>query len=223
MAEYSDLDLPACQVILGEYGFEPSSLRRLVGGAANSSFHVNCTNGGELVVTLVDNHESVDVKELTLLIACLEHHEIPVDGVVPTMEGELFTFRGSTPVIVRPFVSGSWPEASDLESVRKVGRLLWSIHAIPAPPTLRRGGRLVPIDWSDLLGADAPVDLVSVLRKGEQIKSAESWERLEPVLCHGDLFPDNLLQREDGSLVALDWETASVDPAVLDLASSFHD
>ncbi|MGR7002442.1 phosphotransferase family protein [Yinghuangia aomiensis] len=37
------------------------------------------------------------------------------------------------------------------------------------------------------------------------------------VVCHGDLFMDNLVERPDGSLAVIDWETASIDDPVFDL------
>lgn len=220
MAEYSNLDLDSCSEILRRYGAKPTSVNRMEAGAANSSFHVKAEGGDEFVVTLVDNFESVDVSELVQLVSKLALHGIPVDGVVPTLEGELISYCDSTPVVVKPYVQGNWPNAADLTVVRRVGRLLGSIHQVPAPFTLRRGGRLIPSNWIELAGPRIPSALSKILSRSETISLSPEWAALERTLCHGDLFPDNLLEQENGELVALDWETASVDPAVLDLGIS---
>lgn len=70
-------------------------------------------------------------------------------------------------------------------------------------------------------GAEGDVVEGDVVEVVEVIASAQDheprWRHLPAGLIHGDLFDDNVVIAPDDRIVVLDWETASVEPLVLDL------
>lgn len=77
--------------------------------------------------------------------------------------------------------------------------------------------RQLPDTGKAPLGCRPDGRLVGAVQRGRaEFDQAIDRGACAVVLCHGDLFPDDMIWGRDG-LVVLDWETASLDCAVLDI------
>lgn len=57
----------------------------------------------------------------------------------------------------------------------------------------------------------------AVCRRGEQLMAPLLAD--EPTVAHGEFYPHNLIVRDDGGIIAIDWQSAAVAAGVLDLAA----
>ena len=108
------------------------------------------------------------------------------------------------------------------ENVARLTALIRRVHALPPP---RPAHRVAPADWiaryAELLGpSDAPAGAppLGLAQPAARRRVQRSLlPAAEPVLCHGDLHPLNLIDGPQG-LQILDWEYAHVTEPDWDLA-----
>jgi thiamine kinase-like enzyme len=113
-------------------------------------------------------------------------------------------------------------------NIRKIAALLRGVHALPMPDRGRRpdfGGRMNPRGWIDfyhdaLERSAAPREADRAALRAAAGAHLERLTRLpaqRPVVCHGDLHSQNVLDRA-ASLVLLDWEYSHASDPTWDLA-----
>ncbi len=110
-----------------------------------------------------------------------------------------------------------WGLADDLAAYAWLARPLtldYEIHVYAAAQAL---GEIVRREWPPLI-ALSPQTLGTL---GQMISQAEAVVqplRAAPfTLLHGDFWAGNIVRDEDGDMVVLDWQLASLGPGVLDL------
>ncbi|MGH3906995.1 MAG: phosphotransferase, partial [Pseudonocardiaceae bacterium] len=133
------------------------------------------------------------------------------DGVV--------SWRGK-PVILKPYIAGKPLDILPEKLLPAIGRLLASIHSVPPPPNLSPQGRHLPRDWQEVLAILPCTPLYDELLSASKALDAKEWKTLPRGFVHGDLFGDNLLLTDSDRLVVLDWETATIEPFILDIGIS---
>jgi Ser/Thr protein kinase RdoA (MazF antagonist) len=95
---------------------------------------------------------------------------------------------------------------------RELGRLHTSIHATVAPESLESVHARLRARLASALVPDPVRD-----RALQRLELLPAGDRL----CHGDFHPGNVLRRESGGVVAIDWTGASRGDPAADVARSF--
>lgn len=214
MAKYTVLTSAQIERTEEHLGRRLKNVHELSGGMANSSFLAEAPEG-QLVITVLDNHDMESASRLAALMTYLANRGVPTQRVCLGRSGASVIEVDGKPVMVREFIDGVHEEPVPPEGLRDVGSLLAHVHRVPPPANIERGTRRLPVDWRQRVGDDAPADLVALLRRAESLQV--ELEPLQHVLVHGDLFADNLVLTPDGRRIILDWETASIEPAILDI------
>jgi len=215
MAAYSSMTLGQGRDALKPYGLTIAALAALEGGAANSSFVATTEEDEELVITVLDNHDARSASLLADLTDWLIENDVTTPPIVKDLDGHAVSRFEGKPFVVRPRIKGTQPTHLSGAEAERVGIALAHLHALEPPTKLSLPGRRLPSDWREQLGASAPGDLTAALEvAGHAFTRAETDGTS---LIHGDLFPDNLIWTDAGELYLLDWETASLDWAPLDI------
>jgi homoserine kinase type II len=122
--------------------------------------------------------------------------------------------------MVKRFVPGTCHRVLPATYLRSAGTALAEVHALKPPPELAYLSgetRELPADAEDKARAFEDRSFSEwILRTHAEVRSVTALGG-EPTLVHGDFFPDNLVVTPQDELVILDWETACVDQALLDL------
>jgi Ser/Thr protein kinase RdoA (MazF antagonist) len=168
---------------------------------------------------------------------------LPVPRPLPTLAGTLGSRLGESRMAVFEFVAGSPLSDQDLrhpDVLAQAARLVAALHrSTPAlagcrppveslqvyPDGLRRCLAHIDVDPAGGLVREARelvwprrAALLSRLQRlqalGDRVRSRPS----RPVLCHGDLICDNLLQDRGGRLWLVDWDAAGLAPRELDVS-----
>lgn len=127
-------------------------------------------------------------------------------------------------VLLRSWVVGdSWSEAAagSSEALERLARLLLAVHALPIPqPAYRMDAAAWVERYTGALlpeGASAVTEFAGAAAGAMQMLQTLP-QPTRPVVCHSDLHRLNLLQRNGGALLLLDWEYSHVADPYWDLA-----
>ena len=196
---------------------KPSLVKPMSGGMTNLSFLVE--SGSRRAVVRVNTPHSkalgIDRQREEALLRLLQ----PA-GCVPKL---LYV---TAEVLVTEFVDGRLWDAGTVDSHHRVNRqlvpLLEKIRAFPKPATASRFSYLNHCRHYLAQLAVRPVAADAIEEHAAAI-DAGSWQ---PVICHHDLIPENIIDTDRGPVI-LDWEYAAWGHPAMDLirlgvAASHH-
>lgn len=214
MANYSGLGPNQVNQLERATGLAITEVEPLDGGMANSSFQAS-TSAGTVVITVLDNHDEASAARLAQLMIHLVDEGIPTQHLLGHLGNHGVLLIEGKPTILKEFIGGRHPVPVPEDMLAVIGGLLARVHQVPPPSFLGLHGRRLPSMWQAELGVGRPVALTDLLHRVDQLQPL--FDDLPTGLIHGDLFADNLLVNCEGHLTILDWETATIDPFVLDL------
>jgi homoserine kinase type II len=221
VAKYTRLDQIDLPAVARSYGLDRPRLEPLSGGAANSSFKLTSISG-MYVLTILDNHDLPSARRLAAHTRAVFRLGVPTTEVVPAADGALTTQLDGRPVVLKKWVEGEVRQPLPVSLLPEAGRILARLHTLsPQSPGLDGipvGTRRLSDHHRSLIPQFADVDFAAWLTdRLDRIRSAETKSDRLGTVVHGDLFDDNIIVGEDGSLTILDWETISLDDPLLDL------
>jgi aminoglycoside phosphotransferase (APT) family kinase protein len=158
-------------------------------------------------------------------LAALEHaaaHGLPVPRVLAAdPDGAVVAGTIAVLTTVLPGTSHTPGAAPPLARFRALGAVAATIAAVPAPPVstaLPERTRSIPdVDFAALRRAAPERPL---LVAAEEVVAEQVPPPRPPVFVHGDLWQGNTLWDADGGLTGIvDWDSAGVGPAGIDLGS----
>lgn len=219
MATYTSVEDINPDLVMHRYGLDDLQLEALHGGAANSSFKA-AARQGDFVLTILDNHDQASARILAAHTRALFQRGIPTAEVVADIDGHDVPLIDGRPVLLKRWIPGEVMDPLPGHLLDAAGRLLAHLHTLePDLPGLPVGTRrlspeLVKIidTFADRQFADwLSTHLTTVRQREADLPS------MPDVISHGDLFADNIIVRPDNTLAIIDWETVSLDSALLDL------
>jgi Ser/Thr protein kinase RdoA (MazF antagonist) len=129
------------------------------------------------------------------------------------------TMLAGQPVLVTEFVPGQQPRLTT-ESATSLGVLLARLHTAPDPPQNRGGA------WHHASSTGGPAEEVAVIsrlarsrpgmpaRALAEIESLDTFADLPVAFTHPDFVPVNIIERDDGELIPIDWAGAGIAPRI---------
>jgi homoserine kinase type II len=212
MAEYSTIDQNVLDRIRYAFRLPNADLKPIDGGMANSSFVLGMTH----VITVLDNHDLTSAQILASTIEHVRASGIATPNVIRSNDGKaIFPFNGKL-FMVKEYAAGTRADNVANLSIAKIGALNARINLVPPFSSISKYGRRIPKDWRQLLKNNVPEDLETAVNDALVLEANGLFDHGELCFTHGDLFLDNMVW--DGSeLIALDWETSTIDSALLDL------
>jgi homoserine kinase type II len=217
MADYTtlaDLDVPA---IADRYGLRNVSADELKGGAANSSFRLH-TADGQYVLTVLDNHDADSAARLAALSRALYAAGMPTVQVVADRDDNCAPCVDGRPLLLKRFIPGQVREPLPAHLLGQAGALLAALHNLPTDlPGLATGTLRLSDQHVGAISGFEDQEFAGWLTRRLEAANTQAASERPAVVCHGDLFADNLIIRPDDTLSVIDWETASLDDPLLDL------
>lgn len=217
MARYSDITFDDAKKLVKRYGLKLNSMSYLSGGAANTSYLLNDNN----VLTILDNHESIDPSKMVHLHEILIKKEINVPQVLEDKEGKKIQDFKGVPTILKNYIPGEILSDTNRKVLHELGKIIARINLITVPKNFSVGqGRRLPDNWISKINS-APNALFEEIREAEvKFDNVQNHCELPQGLVHGDIFSDNVLINDNNCISILDWETASYDIIIFDIGVS---
>jgi len=194
-------------------------------GYANFNYKLT-TGQGEYLYRIFKEKKETEIDQEISLMEALRKKKFPTAYPIPRKDERYITINGSRTVVIYEFIRGTQPEIN-ASSVSSVARLVAQLSTVEVEPVFERPNGIninscsSMLDEMDKIKVDFP-DLLKVF--------AETNDRLAPFLSHnlpsglihGDLFPDNTVLREDGVLMAIDFEDYSIDHLLFDVGMTIN-
>ncbi len=115
--------------------------------------------------------------------------------------------------------STAWPAPPSAERLRTVGASLAAVHAIPMTATERLPFRPRPIAVDDFARErrTGRMPTTPLLEEADQLITERGLPVSGTVFVHGDVWPGNIVWTPEEAAVLIDWKTAGVGAAGVDL------
>jgi homoserine kinase type II len=225
MAHYTDLSPAALAEACARFGLPPPERAQPEPrGRVNTSYHL--WSGGERwFLRVVEASDAAAVRFEAEVQRFLFEARFPVPRLVTTTDGHPFATVAGKPAMLFAYAPGEEVagEAVDATRCRRIGEQLGRLHELSAGFTAERANPYGPATlaaWLAALGdggAD-PEARAAVPLFREELAQAARLPGAPRGLCHGDLFPDNVLWLGDRVGYLLDWEMSCTEAFAWDLA-----
>lgn len=226
MAVYTQVSAEALASFLTRFDAgELVSAKGIAEGVENSNYLVD-TTASRFILTLYEKRVSVD--DLPFFLAVLDHlaeHGMPVPRALPDRAGQAIHALEGRPACLIEFLPGVSVSHPTPAQALAAGQAMGRMHAALADFTFSRPNSMGIDTWTPLFercGRDLDgispglYDDVGFLL--DKVRSAWPGDRLPHGVIHADLFPDNVLMRDDTVTGLIDFYFACTDVRAFDLA-----
>jgi homoserine kinase type II len=225
MALLTRISVEDARAIVGAFELALESIDPLPAlGTVNSNFRVRAS-GRTWFLRVNEGKAESDVAAEARLVRALGARGVPTPQPLETRDKRMFALFSGKCVSLFPWAAGreAAPDPRDPATVRVAGQALGLIHRANVDESPRNHYTLDELERRLGTFAHDPRLAEIVPSLARELERARQRSRGREGLIHQDLFPDNLLVGDDGTLAAiLDFEQATRGPLVYDLAVSVN-
>ena len=228
MSVYTNVTIDEAQQLATQYGYRVTELIPIQTGIENSNYFVKFDQQPDMVLTIFEEMNFIDLQELLPLMAFLKEKGVPIAAPVPDLQGHLVNFIDNKPVQLAPRLAGVHPMQPSLTQVANIAAALAQLHVALQYYPLHRANNHGQDWWQDtkaqVLLLLSPPDQLMLEQVFAQFLQAQLHYPNRPQgLIHGDLFRDNTLFEGDTLSGLLDFSELSSDELLLDIAICLND
>ncbi len=216
MASYTQLNVQQIDHLAKLYDLTVDSYRPMEGGAANSSYLLETTQG-TYVLTVYEDKSTTQVENMGKTLRHLARHDFPTAALVAATGGEAAVEYKCKPVLVKEYLKGRVMKKMEPGMLAQVGAALARLHQLPAPDHLSQKHPYGLEQFSTFLGLDIDPRYDAWLSQRLAYLEGNTPTDLHRALIHGDLFYDNVLFLDGKIRAIIDFEEACYYYKVFDL------
>ena len=195
-------------------------------GVTNSNFFINC-DSGKYVLTLFEQESFEDIALFSNLMSSLAKFNYPCPDPIKDKNKKIIQELKNKPAIIISLVPGKITRTISVNHCKHIGEKLAELHLLTKKVKFSRKNK------RDFAWIEATFDKVKInLKQDEKLEiekellflKENTSDQLPQGLIHADLFHDNVLFKEDGSVGGvIDFYYASIDKFIYDIAIVVND
>jgi homoserine kinase type II len=193
MANYTILSKKDVDVLIAQYAVGDVLDFALIQGGASSSSYKVYTSTVVFVLTICDEKELSDVRNMVELLAILEQKDFPTTRVVHSKTQGPITRFHTRPVLLKDYIEGQVIDELDLNMLDQLGRTTARLHEIPAPECLPKAFPYGLVYFPEVTTTSLVPEYSAWLNEKLIYLSENISPELPKGLIHGDIFNDNIL------------------------------
>lgn len=226
MAVYTKISQSDLESLLSTYEIgKLENFTAIAAGIQNSNYFIDTTQA-RFVLTIYEDRINID--DLPFFLNLTEHlarHDVPCPLPIANKSGQKISKIQGKPCAIISFVKGSEAKDISLSQIQELGKSLAIMHLAGQDFTMQRINEMGMSHWPEMF-ADVK-DRAEEIEEGisAEIQSSlkfieANWPSNLPCgIIHGDIFPDNVLFADDGSIAGIiDFYFACNDILIYDLA-----
>ena len=221
---YTQASFDEASEIMAAAGFSGLlGMERMTGGWGNSNYALTLGDGRKLVLKVWDGRSLEEVEYILSVTTYLSDHGVPTPSPIAFDDGGLMRVKDGLAWTLLPFFEGKWLEPTP-SSLYSLGRAQAMLHAVTPPDFMGSDFSMGHKLFEEMFSiADERGEWTGFLTmlKSESEALRGRFDGLPRGVIHGDLFPDNVLESEEGDVSILDFEEVCHDLLAFDLVMTF--
>lgn len=224
MSVYTPLERAEIQVFLQQ--FDLPALQDAEGvqaGIENTNYRLRLQDGSIWFLTLFEHLTANQLPYFMQLLDHLGKKGCKVANPLQNRQAELFSILKGKPAALFPGKNGQHPQDISPAQAHAAGAALAQVHLAGQDFTLQRQNDrgyqwITQVRQRGLVHLNKHDDSIMAAEIEWLSQRLQHWAELPQGICHGDLFPDNVLFETQEISALLDFYNASTDVLAYDLA-----
>lgn len=217
MARYTDLTKKEISRFAESYSIgDVKEFKALGGGYTNSSFLLQ-TLSAKYILTICEDKSWEEIESLTNLLKHLEIHNFNTTRVIMNVHQSYLDEYDGRPVYVKKYLDGQNVEKPSSNLISEIGHSIAQLHKIAAPDYLPTNFPYGLDYFNEIINSDISNPFIKWLEDKLLLLRQLLVFDLPNSLVHGDIFSDNMIQKNGRLVAIIDFEESSFYPCVFDL------
>ncbi len=185
-------------------------------GYTNSNYFIQ-TNHQKYILTICEDKTPQQTRTLMNLLNHLHQHLFQSNQVIASKNDEYVLQYNDKPVYMKKFLEGEVVEKPTVQFIEHLGTRIAQLHNIKIPDDITTAFPYGLSYFAEITSIDLDHPYIEWLKTKSNYLHKSIPDQLPTGLVHGDIFPDNIIQK-DGNLGAIiDFEEVSNYPFIFDL------
>ena len=187
----------------------------MTGGYRTNYFVQNKTQ--KYILTICDYKTRQQTLTLTNLLIYLHKHHFQTKQVISSKDHEYVLEHNGKPVYLTTFLEGEIVKRPTLQFIEHLGSRIALLHDIPCPDNIPTSNPYGLSYLDEVTSSDIDHPYIEWLKTKLDYIEALIPDQLPTGLVHGDIFPDNIIQKNGNLVAIIDFEDVSNYHLIFDL------
>ena len=187
----------------------------MTGGYSTNYFIQNKTQ--KYILTICEEKTRQQTLTLTNLLIYLHKHHFQTNQVISSKDHEYVLEHNGKPVYLKKFLEGEIVKNPTIQFIEHLGTRIAQLHDIPCPDNIPTAFPYGLSYFDEVISSDIDHLYIEWLKNKLEYIEALIPDQLPTGLVHGDIFPDNIIQKNGNLVAIIDFEEVSNSPLIFDL------
>jgi len=187
----------------------------MTGGYSTNYFIQNKTQ--KYILTICEDKTRQQILTLTNLLIYLHKHHFQTNQVISSKDHEYVLEHNGKPVYLKKFLEGGIVKRPTIQFIEHLGTRIAQLHDIPCPDNIPTAFPYGLSYFDEVISSDIDHPYIEWLKTKLEYIEALIPDQLPTGLVHGDIFPDNIIQKNGNLVAIIDFEEVSNYHLIFDL------
>ncbi len=169
------------------------------------------------ILTICEEKTRQQTLNLTNLLIYLHKHHFQTNQVISSKDHEYVLEHNGKHVYLKKFLEGEIVKNPTIQFIEHLGTRIAQLHDIPCPDNIPTAFLYGLSYFDEVISSDIDHPYIEWLKNKLAYIEVLIPDQLPTGLIHGDIFPDNIIQKNGNLVAIIDFEEVSNSPLIFDL------